>query len=281
MERLSINNFSKHYEGFDAENISFSVNAGSIVGLIGENGAGKSTVIKSILGLVHADGGEILLDGQPVCSLDAKQRQQIAFVTDNTNLPVEITPVMLQKVLSEIFYTWDGDKYFRLIGQMELPEKIQIKKFSKGMKMKLAIACALCRDSRLLVLDEPTGGLDPVVRNEILNMLYDYSGSGDRAVLISSHITTDLEKICDYIVYLHKGRVALAAEKDDMLEQFAVYGMDNTHIDEIDKSAVVRIIKRDYGADVMAYKQKMPKNFLCRRATLDDIMLFFSKGEEI
>lgn len=281
MERLTVHNFSKKYASFTAENISFAVKPGSIVGLIGENGAGKSTVIKSILGLVQPGGGDILFDGRPINSLTTAQRQQIAFVMDNAALPAELTVLTLEKALRKIYLTWNRDKFFGLVKQWELPKDRQIKKFSKGMKMKLAIICALCHGSRLLVLDEPTGGLDPVVRNEILDLMYDYSGDGDRAILLSSHITADLEKICDYIVYLHKGKVAVAGEKDLLLEQFAVYGMDYKYISELDKYAVVRVIKRDYGADILAHKAKMPKGFSYRPASLDDFMLFFSKGEEL
>ena len=277
MERLSINNFSKHYEGFDAENISFSVNAGSIVGLIGENGAGKSTVIKSILGLVHADGGEILLDGQPVCSLDAKQRQQIAFVTDNTNLPVEITPVMLQKVLSEIFYTWDGDKYFRLVRQMELPEKIQIKKFSKGMKMKLSIAVAFSHNSKLLVLDEATSGLDPIVRDEILDMFNEFTRDETHSILLSSHIVTDLEKICDYIAILHQGKLLCCEEKDALLERFGLVQCSQEQLAQLPAGAVQGQRSSPYGVRALVLRQLVPPELHISPVNLEELFVFLVK----
>lgn len=281
MEKLEIKNLSKRYKNFKIENLSFDIKGGSIVGLIGENGAGKSTVIKSILGIVHADGGRILFDGKDMQNLTREERQKIAFVLDDVGLPEELTLKMLKNVLPKVFVKWNGDEYFRLLKKLELPENVPIKNFSKGMKMKTAIAVALSRESELLILDEPTSGLDPVVLDEILSMLYDYNNSENRAVLISSHITSDLEKLCDYIVYLHKGEIVINEEKDALLSKYAVYGIDKSQLNELDKSAVLKVIERDYGMDILALKDKMPESFECRATGLEDIMLFYSKGEDL
>lgn len=278
---LSIRDLSKRYMNFSVEDVTFKVPDGTVVGLIGENGAGKSTIIKSVLGAVHPDGGEILVDGMPLDKLDRSGRQKISFVLDDMGLPMELTLSMLDKVLSNIFEKWDSAKFKSLVQKFGLPEKKMLREFSKGMKMKATIAVALSYESNLLILDEPTSGLDPVVRDDILEMIYDYNRQNGRAALISSHITTDLEKICDYIVYIHGGKVIFNEEKDELLSRYAIYSTDEKQLAELDKTAVVKVLHRDYGVDILASKEKMPQDFEYRPVSLDDIMLFYSKGESI
>lgn len=278
---LSIRGLSKRYINFSVEDVTFKVPDGTVVGLIGENGAGKSTIIKSVLGAVHPDGGEILVDGMPLDKLDRSGRQKISFVLDDMGLPMELTLSMLDKVLANIFEKWDSAKFKALVQKFGLPKKKMLKEFSKGMKMKATIAVALSYESNLLILDEPTSGLDPVVRDDILGMIYDYNRQNGRAALISSHITTDLEKICDYIVYIHGGKVIFNEEKDELLSRYAIYSTDEKQLAELDKTAVVKVLHRDYGVDILASKEKMPQDFEYRPVSLDDIMLFYSKGESI
>ena len=278
---LSIRGLSKRYMNFSVEDVTFNVPDGTVVGLIGENGAGKSTIIKSVLGAVHPDGGEILVDGMPLDKLDRRGRQKISFVLDDMGLPMELTLSMLDKVLSNIFEKWDSAKFKSLVQKFGLPEKKMLREFSKGMKMKATIAVALSYESNLLILDEPTSGLDPVVRDDILEMIYDYNRQNGRAALISSHITTDLEKICDYIVYIHGGKVIFNEEKDELLSRYAIYSTDEKQLAELDKTAVVKVLRRDYGVDILASKEKMPRDFEYRPVSLDDIILFYSKGESI
>lgn len=278
---LSINGLSKHYTNFDVNNVSFDIPDGMVVGLIGENGAGKSTIIKSILGVAHPDGGEIVFNGTPVSKLNKAERQKISFVLDDMGLPIELTLSMLDKVLSNIYGKWDSAKFHSLVQRFQLPENKLFKEFSKGMKMKATIAVALSYESNLLILDEPTSGLDPVVRDEILQMIYDYNQENNHAALISSHITTDLEKICDYIVYIHNGRVIFNEEKDELLSKYAVYSVDEQQFKELDKAAIIKVLHREYGTDVLALKEKMPQDFDFKAVTLDDIMLFYSKGESV
>lgn len=278
---LSIRGLSKRYMNFSVEDVTFKVPDGTVVGLIGENGAGKSTIIKSVLGAVHPDGGEILVDGMPLDKLDKSGRQKISFVLDDMGLPMELTLSMLDKVLANIFEKWDSAKFKSLVQKFGLPEKKMLREFSKGMKMKATIAVALSYESNLLILDEPTSGLDPVVRDDILEMIYDYNRQNGRAALISSHITTDLEKICDYIVYIHGGKVIFNEEKDELLSRYAIYSTDEKQLAELDKTAVVKVLRRDYGVDILASKEKMPRDFEYRPVSLDDIMLFYSKGESI
>lgn len=277
MNKLEIKNLTKHYGDFTAE-VSFSVPCGAVVGLIGENGAGKSTVIKSILGIVRPDGGEVLFDGKEIDGLKREDRQKIAYVLDDTGLPDELTLKMLGNVFKNMFIKWDGAKYKSLISSLKLPENKPVKEFSKGMKMKAAIAVSLSYDSKLLILDEPTSGLDPVVRDEILGMIYDYVSGDDRAVLISSHITSDLEKLCDYIVYMHGGKVVISEPKDELLEKYAVYSVDKKIVPELDRDAVIKVLEKEYRTELLACRDRMPEGFDMRPVRLDDIMLFYSKG---
>ena len=278
---LSINGLSKHYTNFDVNNVSFDIPDGMVVGLIGENGAGKSTIIKSILGVVHPDGGEIVFNGTPVSKLNKAERQKISFVLDDMGLPIELTLSMLDKVLSNIYGKWDSAKFHSLVQRFQLPENKLFNEVSNGMQMKATLAVALSYESNLLILDEPTSGLDPVVRDEILQMIYDYNQENNHAALISSHITTDLEKICDYIVYIHNGRVIFNEEKDELLSKYAVYSVDEQQFKELDKAAIIKVLHREYGTDVLALKEKMPQDFDFKAVTLDDIMLFYSKGESV
>lgn len=278
---LSIRDLKKHYENFDIENVSFDIPKGAVVGLIGENGAGKSTVIKCILGAVHPDGGQILFDGKEIRETCRKDRQKIAFVFDDTGLPLELDLGMLDKVLCRIYDKWDTAKFRSLIREFSLPRDKMLKDFSKGMKMKAAIAVAFSYDSDVLILDEPTSGLDPVVRDEIIEMIYNYNQNGDRSVLLSSHITADLEKICDYIVYIHEGRIIFNEEKDELLNRYAIYSIEDKHLRELNKSAFIKVLKREYRTEILAQKDKMPKEFEYKPVTLDEMMLFYSKGEDV
>lgn len=281
MAKLSIKNICKHYKNFDIDNVSFDIPDGMVVGLIGENGAGKSTIIKSILGAVHMDEGEILFNGISTEKLTDEQRQKIAFVFDDVALPMDLDMNALNIVLSKIYRNWDGKKFRSLLEQFNLPQDKHFGAFSKGMKMKAALAVAFSHDSELLILDEPTSGLDPVVRDEILSLLYDYNQQGDRSVLLSSHITSDLEKICDYIVYIHNGKVVLNEEKDTLLRKYSVYSLTDEQLKEIPAHAVVRVLRRNYGTDVLALRENIPATFVSKNISLDDIMLFYSKGETV
>lgn len=278
---LSIRDLKKHYENFDIENVSFDIPKSAVVGLIGENGAGKSTVIKCILGAVHPDGGQILFDGKEIRETCRKDRQKIAFVFDDTGLPLELDLGMLDKVLCRIYDKWDTAKFRSLIREFSLPRDKMLKDFSKGMKMKAAIAVAFSYDSDVLILDEPTSGLDPVVRDEIIEMIYNYNQNGDRSVLLSSHITADLEKICDYIVYIHEWRIIFNEEKDELLNRYAIYSIEDKHLRELNKSAFIKVLKREYRTEILAQKDKMPKDFEYKPVTLDEMMLFYSKGEDV
>ena len=276
--KIEIKNLTKHYGGFTLDNVSFGVPRGSVVGLIGENGAGKSTIIKSLLGVINTDGGEILFDGVPLGRLGKNQRQLTGVVLDDVSLPSAVNLRELNTVMKNMFSRWDEQTFFALTERFRLPRDKKTGEFSKGMKMKTAIAAALSHGAETLILDEPTSGLDPVARDEILDILYDFMQNSGHAVLISSHITSDLEKLCDYVVFIHGGKVAVSGEKDALLEEYAVYG---GNISDLDPAAVVRVRRRNYGADALVKKSMIPPSFATEKTTLEDIMLFFVKGEKL
>lgn len=276
--KIEIKNLTKHYGGFTLDNVSFSVPRGSVVGLIGENGAGKSTIIKSLLGVINTDGGEILFDGVPLGRLGKNERQLTGVVLDDVSLPSAVNLRELNTVMKNMFSRWDEQTFFALTERFRLPRDKKTGEFSKGMKMKTAIAAALSHGAETLILDEPTSGLDPVARDEILDILYDFMQNSGHAVLISSHITSDLEKLCDYVVFIHGGKVAVSGEKDALLEEYAVYG---GNISDLDPAAVVRVRRRNYGADALVKRSMIPPSFGTEKTTLEDIMLFFVKGEKL
>ena len=276
--KIEIKNLTKHYGGFTLDNVSFSVPRGSVVGLIGENGAGKSTIIKSLLGVINTDGGEILFDGVPLGRLGKNQRQLTGVVLDDVSLPSAVNLRELNAVMKNMFSRWDEQTFFALTERFRLPRDKKTGEFSKGMKMKTAIAAALSHGAETLILDEPTSGLDPVARDEILDILYDFMQNSGHAVLISSHITSDLEKLCDYVVFIHGGKVAVSGEKDALLEEYAVYG---GNIYDLAPAAVVRVRRRNYGADALVKRSMIPPSFGTEKTTLEDIMLFFVKGEKL
>ena len=217
---LKISGLTKTYKDFVLDQVSFTVPSGSIVGLIGENGAGKSTTINAILGLIQKEAGVVsILEKE---ELDKEIKEQIGVVFDGSNYPEILSPRKLSQVMKNIYKLWDEQMYFHLLKQFSLPIDKKIKQFSKGMKMKLAITVAFSHHSKLLILDEATSGLDPVIRDDILDMLLDFVQEEEHSILVSSHITSDLEKIADYIVFIHQGKVIFFKPKDELIDRKSV-----------------------------------------------------------
>lgn len=281
-DALTVSGLTKTYPDFVLDQVSFSVPGGSIVGLIGENGAGKSTTINAALGLIQKDAGSVSILGRD--SLDGDVKEEIGVVFDGSNYPEILTPKKLNGVMKNIYRSWDEMAYFRLLKQFSLPLDKQIKQFSKGMKMKLAITAAFSHHSRLLILDEATSGLDPVIRDDILDMLLDFVQEEDHSILVSSHITSDLEKIADYIVFIHEGRVVFSKPKDELLEQYGIIKCGAAQFDALDKDDVIVYRKMDYEWQALvADREKMQKKYpkaMVVPATIDEIMLLYVKGEK-
>jgi ABC-2 type transport system ATP-binding protein len=277
-----VSGLTKTYQDFVLDHVSFNVPSGSIVGLIGENGAGKSTTINAALGLIQKEDGVVsILDRE---ELDRDIKEQIGVVFDGSNYPEILSPRKLNRVMKNIYRTWDEQVYLRLLKQFSLPSDKQIKQFSKGMKMKLAISAALSHHSRLLILDEATSGLDPVVRDDILDMLLNFVQGEGHSILISSHITSDLEKIADYIVFIHEGKVVFEKPKDELTERYGIIKCDAAQFDTLDKSDIIAYRKMDYEWQILVSdRDRMQKKYpkaLVVPATIDEIMLLYVKGEK-
>ncbi len=278
---LTISGLTKTYPDFVLDHVSFSVPRGSIVGLIGENGAGKSTTINAALGLIQKEAGHVAVLGKD--TLDSETKEQIGVVFDGSNYPEILSPGKINRIMKNIYGTWDEQTYFRLLKQFSLSPDKQIKQFSRGMKMKLAISAALSHHCKLLILDEATSGLDPVIRDDILDMLLDFVQDEEHSVLLSSHITSDLEKISDYIVFIHEGKVVFFKTKDELIEQYGIIKCGAAQFDALDKSDIIAYRKMDYEWQILiSNRDKMQKKYpkaLIVPATIDEIMLLYVKGE--
>ena len=277
-----VSGLTKSYQDFVLDHVSFTVPGGSIVGLIGENGAGKSTTINAALGLVQREDGVVSILGRE--ELDGDIKEQIGVVFDGSNYPEILSPQKLNRVMKNIYRTWDERIYFGLLKQFSLPSDKQIKQFSKGMKMKLAISAAFSHHSRLLILDEATSGLDPVVREDILDMLLDFVQDEEHSILVSSHITSDLEKIADYIVFIHDGKVVFEKQKDELTERYGIIKCGAAQFDALDKSDIISYRKMDYEWHILVTdreraQKKYPKALVVP-AAIDEIMLLYVKGEK-
>lgn len=280
---LTVSGLTKKYKEFTLSDITFEVPQGSIVGLIGENGAGKSTTLNAILGLIHKDKGEISIMGNPIEELQPDVKENIGVVFDGTNFSEELSPKRLNKVLKGIYVSWDEDYFFSLLKKQSLPTQKKIKSFSKGMKAKLSIAVAFAHHPKFLILDEATSGLDPIVRDDILDMFLDFVQDEENSILVSSHITSDLEKVADYIVFIHEGRLVFSKPKDELLESYGIVKCGAAQFDAIDKQDVIAYRRQDYEWQVLvanrhSAEKKYPKAMVIP-ATIDEIMLLYVRGE--
>ena len=279
---LEVRNLTKQYADFTLDHVSFSIPKGTIMGLIGENGAGKSTTINAILDLIHKDDGTVTFWGQELSS--AKQlKEDIGVVFDGINFYETLTAAKVGKTSQTAYKQWDDRLYREYLNRFQLPTNKEIKTFSKGMKMKLCIAVALSHRPKLLILDEATSGLDPVMRDDILDVFLEFVQDEEHSIMISSHITTDLEKVADTITFIHQGKVLFCKAKDELLYHYGIIRCGAAIFDEIDKSEILAYRKEDYQWNVLvADKEKARrryKNAVVDDAAIDDIMLLYVKGE--
>ena len=279
---LEVRNLTKQYADFTLDHVSFSIPKGTIMGLIGENGAGKSTTINAILDLIHKDDGTVTFWGQELSS--AKQlKEDIGVVFDGINFYETLTAAKVGKISQTAYKQWDDRLYREYLNRFQLPTDKEIKTFSKGMKMKLCIAVALSHRPKLLILDEATSGLDPVMRDDILDVFLEFVQDEEHSIMISSHITTDLEKVADTITFIHQGKVLFCKAKDELLYHYGIIRCGAAVFDEIDKSEILAYRKEDYQWNVLvADKEKARrryKNAVVDDAAIDDILLLYVKGE--
>lgn len=282
---LILKNVNKKYEksNFAIKDISFSIPEGSIVGFIGENGAGKSTTMNCILNVIRRDSGTIEIFGREMTDEDIDIRENIGVVYDSNNFPEYLTAKQLADILGRIYSKWDDFCFEQFLRRFGLPESQKIKSYSRGMSMKLAIAVALSHDSKLLILDEATSGLDPIMRDEILDVLLEFVKQENHSILLSSHITSDLEKIADYIVFIHNGEIILNKTKDELIYEYGVIRCSENDFYNILPEDILSSMKKDYQIDVLIKNKKLMekkyKNLIIYSVSLDEIMLLLAKGE--
>ena len=279
MNAIEIRGLEKHYPGFDLR-LDLELPQGCILGLIGENGAGKSTTIKSILGMIRPDAGSIAVLGHDNSRNFAPVREDIGVVLDEGGLPQCLNAAQLGRVMSGIYRNWDQAVYEDYLKKLSLPKDKAYKDFSRGMKMKLAIAVALSHHPKLLVLDEATSGLDPVVRDEVVEIFSEFTRSEEHAVLISSHIVSDLEKICDYVAFLHKGRLLLCEEKDALREQYGLAQLSKSDFAALDEAAVIGHRATPYGVTAILRRDAVPAGLALEPVSIEDLFILMVKEGE-
>ena len=275
--------FSK--SNFALENVTFSLPYGSIMGFVGENGAGKTTTIGCILNTIAKDSGMVKLFGKEMTDADTDMREKIGVVYDGDNFPAYWTAAQLAKVMSGFYKQWDNILFQKFLKEYKLPANQKIKQYSRGMTMKLAIAVALSHHPQLLILDEATGGLDPVVRDEMLDTFLDFVQEEDHSILLSSHITSDLEKVADYITFIHNGKLIMTASKNDLAYNYAVMRCTESQFLALDQKDILAYRKRDFQIDVLVSNgkdaQKKYKGIVIDHVSVDEIMLLLVKGERV
>lgn len=291
---ITVEHLTKRYDGFTLKDVSFQVPAGSIVGFIGENGAGKSTTIKAVLGLIPVDGGQVQVLGHKISAeeKDAAWKEQIGVVFDECNIPLGLKVKDVRNMMKNIYHTWEDEKFRDYMERFEIPMNKRMKELSKGMKMKLSIAVALSHDSRLLVLDEATSGLDPVVRNEILDIFREFIEDEQHTIFISSHITSDIEKIADYVMLIHRGQILFSENKDELLYNYGIVRCGKRQAERIPKDIVVGKEEREYETSVLIKdKKRLEESGFFKepedgsscavdRATIEDMLLYIVKSKE-
>lgn len=280
MNAIELTHVCKAFPGFAIQDLSLAVPSGTICGLVGENGAGKTTAIRLMLGALRPDSGRCTLLGVDADSpqiLAAKE--DVGVVLDEAYFPETLNAVQVGKILSKTYRRWDKDRYDGYLDRFSLPRDKQFKDFSRGMKMKLAIATALAHDPKLLVLDEATAGLDPIVRDEVLELFNEFTREEDHSILISSHILSDLEKLCDYIAFLHQGRLLFCDEKDRLLEEYGIFVGTADQVNSLQDGAVVARENSSFGGVRCLVKRALvPAGWALERPTVEDIVLFLVKG---
>ena len=281
---LEIKILSKKYDDFAFKNINLALPIGMIMVLIGENGAGKTTTIKSILNIIQGDSGEIKIFGLNHQKNEKQIKEDIGVVLDDSFLSEYLNAKDIQKIMKQIYQNWDESLYFQYVENFKLPKNKMVKDFSSGMKMKLKIAVALSHHPKFLVLDEPTSGLDPVARNEILDIFQDFIQDEEHSILVSSHITSDLEHIADYITFISQGEIVLTKTRDELLENYGIVKCSEETFRKIETKDFVKYKKNRYEYDVLVENkmefQKKYRDVIVDKPSIEEIMLIYIKGEK-
>ena len=282
---IEIRNLVKNYgDKFTLGEINLDIPSGIIIGLIGENGAGKTTLIKSILNIIRSDKGNIKLFGKDIKINESEIKENIGVVLDNMFFPELLMPKDINSIMKDIYKNWDEQLFNKYLSEFKLKNNQSIKSMSKGMKKKLEIATALSHHPKLLILDEPTSGLDPVVRNEVLDIFLDFIQDEEHTILLSTHITSDLEHIADKIIFINQGKVVLDQSRDDLLDNYGILKCDVDKFDTISKDDIIAYKKNKYDCEILVNDinkiKKKYKDFIVDKITLEELMVLMIKGEK-
>ena len=277
MNALEIRGLTKCYPDFTLDALNLTLPGGCIMGLIGKNGAGKSTTVKLILNMIRKDGGSVTVFGRDTAHDVHLIKEDIGVVLDEAGIPECLTAKQVGKIMRHTFTRWNDDTYAALLRTLSLPTDKPFKDFSRGMKMKLGIAVALSHEAKLLILDEPTSGLDPVVRDEVVAMFSDFVRDDQHAVLISSHIVSDLEKLCDYVAFLHNGKLLLCEEKDRLLAAYGMLHGTEQALQELPAESIVHKQVNPYGAQAIVLREHLPADLPVSPVTMEELFVFMIK----
>ena len=280
MNAIELSHICKSFGSFAIQDLTLTVPSGTICGLVGENGAGKSTTIRLLCGALRPDSGSAAVLGVDAASPEfMAAKEDIGVVLDEAYFPESLNALQVGKIMAATYRRWDQAVYEGYLRRFDLPTAKQFKDYSRGMRMKLAIAVALSHQPKLLVLDEATAGLDPIVRDEILEIFNEFTREEDHSILISSHILSDLEKLCDYIAFLHQGRLLFCEEKDRLLEEYGIFNDTAAHVECLQPEAIVAREPNGYGGvRALVRRDLAPVGWQLERANVEDIILFLVKG---
>lgn len=281
---ITLKGISKDYGDFKLDDVSFSVPEGSVCGFIGQNGAGKTTTIQIILDAINRDGGEVFVFGKSMDQDAAAVREDIGVVFDEMGFHDFLTAAQINTIMKNIYKNWNQETYFDYLKRFSLPAKKACGSFSRGMRMKLQIAAALSHEAKLLIMDEPTSGLDPIVRNEMLQIFREFVVEEDHTILLSSHITGDLEKLADEVVFIDGGKIVLTGNKDELLEKHGILRCKRNEVKEIEESLIVSAEVSGLGAEILVNDRKaaakMYPQMIVEQASLEEIMIYYINQEK-
>ncbi len=280
MNAIEVRGLTKAYRDFTLDGLSFELPEGCILGLVGENGAGKTTTMRLLLGMTKPDGGEASVLGTEISADLTPVKEELGVVLDEPGIPWCMTAQQAGKMLAGLYKSWDAAAYDALLKKLTVPVNKPYQELSRGNRMKLGIAMALAHHPKLLLLDEPTSGLDPVVRDEVVSLLSDFTREEDHAILISSHIVSDLEKLCDYIAFLHRGKLMLLEEKDRLLEEYAFLRCEQAELEKLDPAAVIGKKESPYGVSAIVRRDVLPAGAEISPVTLEELFVFMVKEGE-
>lgn len=280
---IELRNIHKAFKGFKIRDLSFGIKKGFVTGFIGANGAGKSTTIKIIMNLLQADYGEVKVFGLDYKTHEKTIKQRIGFVYDDNVFYDQLTLLDMKKIVAPAYNNWDEEQFNNYVEKFELPLKKKIKTFSKGMKMKASLAIALSHHAELIIMDEPTSGLDPVFRRELLDILHDYMVTGDKTIFFSSHITTDLDRLADYITFIQDGELIFSKELYKIEEEYAVVKGATAYLDKDTEKEFLSIRKGAAGFEALTANRSAVETIfgsqvLIEKPSLEDIMYYTKRG---